>query len=121
MVIPPKTLLEIATQHPFPDFQNWWNIGDTFAHFMSNAIVPEWRKLNGQLSKVQKYTAEYLQTVYQRQPAFDLVDNFVTKQFSLPLQSGEFDALSYAFYHSAFEQIASQNGFYGLLTPQARR
>jgi hypothetical protein len=46
-------------------------------------------------------------TVYGREARSGLVDDFVAKRFAGPLQSGEFDALSYAFFRSAFELLAA--------------
>jgi len=115
------TLAEITAQHPFPEYQTWWPLGETFTRYMSNAIAPEWRALDGQISTVQENTTHYLQTVYNRTAPTGLVDNFVTQHFPYPIQSGEFDALSYAFFHSAFEQMVGQKGAYNLSLPQARR
>ena len=76
---------------------------------MSDAIVPEWRKLagggNDDLDEIETEVAGYLKTVYGQDKRTTLVDEFVDKSFTAPLESGEFDALSYAFYKSAFTQI----------------
>jgi hypothetical protein len=76
---------------------------------MSSAIVSEWKALlgsAGSLAKVKSYTAEYVETVYEREARPALVDDFVGGKFPSPLESGEFDALSYAFYRSAFERVS---------------
>jgi hypothetical protein len=54
---------------------------------------------------VRKFVADYLQVVFGREAKASLVDDFVAQSFSSPIQSGEFDALSYAFYRTAFELI----------------
>jgi hypothetical protein len=117
------TLIEIAASHPFPDYQNWWEIGETFSLFMSEAITGEWRELmqNANLQPLREYAAHYIQVVYKRQPQSELVDNFVNRKFTKPFSSGEFDALSYAFFRSVFDEIADQNGAYSLPLAQARR
>ena len=46
--------------------------------------------------------------VYGRRSRASLIDDFVGKSFSRPIESGEFDALSYSFFRSAFESIADQ-------------
>jgi hypothetical protein len=46
-----------------------------------------------------------LNIVYGRQASPTLVEDFVNKSYARPLQSGEFDAISYAYHRSAFELI----------------
>jgi hypothetical protein len=106
-----KTLTQIAAQHPFPDYAAWWSMGAEFLGFMSQAIVSEWETLSPQeraLSQIQLFTSEYIQTVYKREPDPTLVERFYRQDFSTPIHSGEFDALSYAFYRSAFEILAQR-------------
>ncbi len=84
-------------------------MGQTFLGFMSEAIVSQWSQLHnsGDLGLVKNYVSEYLDVVYGRAARASLVEDFVNKTFSQPIQSGEFDALSYAFYRLAFELIKS--------------
>jgi len=102
-----KTLNQIVEEQPFSDYADWWNMGHAFLGFMSEAIVSQWSQLdhNGDLGLVNSHVSEYLNVVYGREARVSLVENFVDKTFSQPMQSGEFDALSYAFYRSAFELI----------------
>ena len=104
-----RTLHELVEKHPFEDYQTWWTLGSEWSEFMSDAIVPEWRKLaaagNDHLDEIEVNVTDYLKTVYGQDKRSDLVDEFVDKSFTAPLQSGEFDALSYAFYKSAFTYI----------------
>lgn len=101
-----KSLAQVVAERPFPEYSKWWAIGTDFASFMSDAIVSEWIALSGSeedLDRVKAYASEYVETVYGRNARASLVDNFVRQDFREPLQSGEFDALSYAFFRSAFE------------------
>lgn len=111
-----KTLRDVVAQRPFPDFAEWWPMGVDFLSFMSRAIVAEWLALpgnSGSLQPVTAHAADYLQVVFGRQAAPMLVENFVGRlwQTAVP-QSGEFDALSYAFFRAAFEQIAAHPEHY---------
>lgn len=102
------TLAQVVGKRPFPDYAKWWPIGDRFSTFMSEAIVGEWSALpgnDGDLGRVNSYAADYVKTVYQRDARASLIDEFARRGSSRPLQSGEFDALSYAFFRSAFELI----------------
>ncbi len=117
-----KTLRDVVAQRPFPDFAAWWPMGTDFLSFMSRAIVAEWLALPGNSGSLQPVTAhatDYLQVVFGREAAPNLVENFVGRlwQTAVP-QSGEFDALSYAFFRAAFEQIAAHPNHY--LEPVAR-
>jgi hypothetical protein len=49
------------------------------------------------------------------------VENFVNKTYARPIQSGEFDALSYAFYRSAFELIETDLEAYDHSLERERR
>ena len=105
-----KTLTEIAIEKPFPEYQDWWQVGIIFLQFMSQAIVSEWQAIVSEddLTAVTQYTTYYTETVYKRPSRPHLVQDFVNQSFTTPIYSGEFDALSYAFYRAAFEQIAKQ-------------
>lgn len=106
-----KTLRQVVAEKPFADYGAWWPMGREFLAFMTGAIGSEWQALPGQtgnLDAVRAYAAEYLKLVYHREARANLVDRFVDKALDLPVQSGEFDALSYAFFRSAFELIEQQ-------------
>ena len=100
-----KNLKRIVVEQPFPDFKDWWLMGTTFSSFMSEAIVSQWSKIQSDdsLSIVDRYVSEYVDVVYGRRSRASLIDDFVGKSFSRPIESGEFDALSYSFFRSAFE------------------
>ncbi len=103
-----KTLNQIVAEKPFHDYAAWWPMGQTFVSFMSEAILSQWSELHendGDLGDVRAYVAIYLKTVFGRETRPALVEDFVKQSFSRPIQSGEFDALSYAFYRAAFELI----------------
>ena len=103
-----KTLKQIVAEKPFADYADWWEMGPEFLGFMAEAIVSTWSELSynqGDLRPVNDYVSEYLQAVYGRAARPLLVEDFAGKNFAYPIQSGEFDALSYAFYRSAFELI----------------
>jgi hypothetical protein len=115
---------QIVVAHPFPDYSAWWNVGDEFLGFMSDAIVLQWAELHGndgRMDKVNSYVTRYVELVYHRSSRASLVADFVTKRFSPPIQSGEFDALSYAFYRSAFELIESYSEAYQHQIARERR
>lgn len=104
-----KTLSQVVEEQPFPDFAEWWPVGATFAGFMSRAIVSQWRALpgnDGNLEAVKSYVTEYLRLVYGRPADPALVEDFASRPAADPLQSGQFDALSYAFFRSAYELLA---------------
>ncbi len=109
IVMGQKTLNQIVKEKPFPDYADWWKMGQAFLEFMSEAIVSQWSQLHhsGDLGVVKGHVSEYLNVVFGREARASLVEDFVNKSFSQPIQSGEFDALSYAFYKSAFELIES--------------
>ena len=120
----PRTLADIVREKPFAEFADWWPVGANFASFMSNAIYPEWHALtgnDGQHDAVIRYLADYLKTVYGRDPRPGLLVDFIAGESSEPLQSGEFDALSYAFYRAAFELIAAHSQAYEDTVAQERR
>jgi hypothetical protein len=106
-----KTLNQIVAEKPFHDFADWWRMGQTFLDFMAEAIVSQWLELagnTGDLQGVKGDAAEYLRVVYRRQARADLVETFATKRFTSSIESGEFDALSYAFFKSAYKLIEQQ-------------
>ncbi len=103
-----KTLAQLVAEHPFPDYADWWQVGTQFLNFMSEAIVSQWGELvgnNGNFTPITRYATQYIHTVFGRDARASLVTDFVNKQFATPLQSGEFEALSYAFYRASFELI----------------
>jgi hypothetical protein len=113
--MPVKSLSQVVQERPFPEYAAWWQVGDYFSDFMSEAMVTEWISLHensGDMSNVRRYVEEYLNVVYGPTGRAGLVGDFVARTFSEPLQSGEFDALSYAFYRSAFELIEQHSDQY---------
>jgi hypothetical protein len=123
-----KTLQEVVQEKPFLDFAEWWLVGSDFLAFMSEAIYSEWAALptltthaRAELAAVERYTELYLTTVFQRSARPTLVQDFVNQSFESPIYSGEFDALSYAFYRSTFELIASNSNAYTKAVARERR
>ena len=117
-----KTLEQVVGERPFPEYAAWWPVGSTFTAFMSDAIVSEWKALDpdsgaldpdsgaldpdsGALDDVREDAEKYIRTVYDRPARQGLLEAFVHPDGETALQSGEFDALSYAFYRSAFRNI----------------
>ncbi len=122
--MPGKPLEQVVRERPFPEYATWWPIGGEFTAFMSDAIVNEWRALQrngGEWSDVQENIETYLQTVYGRSGRSGLLDEFLQPSENSVLQSGEFDALSYAFYKSAFERIAGHIDLYSHSLERERR
>ena len=104
------TLASVVAAHPYPDYQAWWPMGVPFLDWMSQAILAEWRALQDDpthLAPVQVLAEEYLTRVYRREARADLVQGFADRTRLEGIRSGEFDALSYAFYRSAYEKLAS--------------
>ena len=104
-----KTLNQIAGEHPFPDYAEWWVMGKEFLSFMSQSIISEWKNLSPKietLSQIQNFVSEYIQIIFNRIADPTLAERFHHQDFSQPFHSGEFDALSYAFYRSAFDFLA---------------
>jgi hypothetical protein len=119
-----KTLQQIAAEKPYREFTPWWPMGETFLTFMADAITSQWRNLphnSGDLAAVTAYTADYLQTVYDRPARAELVADFAAGANLTTVQSGEFDALSYAFFRAAFELIEAHPGAYDEPVAQERR
>lgn len=107
-----RNLAEIVHKRPFPEFEEWWEMGYDFIRFMSSAINAHWYDLlkeAGGLYLIQDLANEYLHLVYAKESSPELVSNFVSSDFPHVIHSGEFDALSYAFYRSAFEFIAQKH------------
>jgi hypothetical protein len=91
---------------------------------MSQAIISEWKNtasIMDTLSQVQSFATEYIHTVYKGAADPSLVDRFHHQDFSSPFHSGEFDALSYAFFRSAFELLAEQTTEGDLAIARQRR
>jgi hypothetical protein len=109
-----KTLEQVVAEAPFDDFQNWWQVGAIFISFMSSAILPEWSKLpnNEGSLVVSNYLDIYHQLVYKRETSPNLLDDFIDNNSTRTYYSGEFDALSYAFYRAAFELIEKHGSQY---------
>lgn len=119
-----KSLAQVVAEKPFTDFGEWWPMGRAFLDFMAESIVTEWTNLpgnSGELAAVNLYVTEYIRTVFQRAVRGGLVDDFVHQDHGQPIQSGEFDALSYAFYRSAFALIEQQIDQYAQPLAQDRR
>ncbi len=122
--MPVKSLGQVVQERPFPEYAAWWPVGDYFTDFMAEAIVTEWIALHensGDMSAIHRYVDAYLRAVYDRAVRDGLVENFVARTCSDPLQSGEFDALSYAFYRSAFELIEQHSDQYEAHIERERR
>ena len=103
------SLDHIVTQYPFPAYAAWWPMGNDFIRFMAEAIHTQWAALpghSGDMAPVQAHASDYIHTVYQRPVAPDLVRSFIRRPAEHRWQSGEFDALSYAFFRHAFELLA---------------
>lgn len=101
------TLAEAVRRQPYPDYQRWWPVGRRFVEFMAGAILPEWRSAGGELSAAVSFAEEYTRLVYGRESRAGLVEDFVNGRGLDLFFSGEFDALSYAFYRDAFERLAT--------------
>ena len=100
-----RSLEQVVAANPYPDFADWWPMGDQFLLFMAHAIGSQWRALAGAaitMAHVQRDVHNYIQLVYQRTARPTLVIDFLHPCGPKTIQSGEFDALSYAFYKSAF-------------------
>jgi hypothetical protein len=124
MTLPAKSLTEIVAERPYPDYAEWWPMGETFLRCMSEAIVTGWRTIHQNpqpLGIVETHVADYLRTVYDRPLRAGLVTDFATGQNLAQIASGEFDALSYGFYRAAFEWIDSHMAAVGPSPAQERR
>ncbi len=113
-----KKLAELVKKNPFPSFQKWWPMGESlsgqmFLRLMSHSFAMAGEDIFGgyKLSSVADFAHEYLRLVYgkQRSEQIDteiLVRSFVSRQKVETIQSGQFDAVSYAFFRYALEIIA---------------
>lgn len=119
-----KTLQQIVSERPFPEFGDWWPMGPEFLGFMADAIGSAWRSLRPnppQIGQVQGFVNEYVEVVYGRPARPRLAQEFLERAGELGIESGEFDALSYGFYRSAFEWIEANHWRLNGTTAQARR
>lgn len=107
-----KTLAAVVTEHPYPDYAEWWPMGERFLGFMSDAITGQWAALTAgdpdALARVQGYVEHYVVAVYAGVVAPDLAARFAQGRDLAGVRSGEFDAISYAFYRDAFETLAAR-------------
>lgn len=86
-------------------------MGEPFLAMMTEAVMAHWRPLastSDDIASVQALVDEYISLVYKRVARPQLAANFAASEDLNSVQSGEFDALSYAFYCSAFGLLASQ-------------
>lgn len=105
-----RSLSDVVAEHPYSEFQPWWPMGEEFLTFMSNAICAEWAQVappEQALERVSEHLTRYLHVVYAQPVRETLLHSFVNKQKLHTILSGEFDALSYAFYRSTFEHLAA--------------
>jgi hypothetical protein len=105
-----EQLRRLVAENPYPYFQNWWSMGERLLEFMSDAIYSAWDiyypneiSFGGNLAA---HIARYMKIVYGKPLRKDLITDFVTKKKLANIRSGEFDALSYGFFFSAYEMIA---------------
>ena len=108
----PPTLSNLVAQHPYPDFQKWWPLGDSFVSMMTDAILGQWRKLAksaDDLAPVQAIVDKYVPLVYARRARPNMAAEFSRARHLDSVLSGEFDALSFAFFHTAFDSLAVQH------------
>ena len=113
------TLQEIAEEQPYPDYQQWWPMGSHFLTAMSQAILQSWQETTANHkdhSAPNNYFNQYIKTVYFREARSAALTAFRAQDFSKGFYSGEFDAASYAYFRSAFENILAQQA---PLTPRA--
>lgn len=104
------TLSNVVSQHPYPEFQDWWPVGESFLAMMADAITSQWHELSSPadgVDSVQETVEEYISLVYHRQARPGLAADFASATSLDTLQSGEFDALSFAIFLSAYRKLAS--------------
>ncbi len=109
--MPPK-LASVVAQHSYPEFQEWWRVGQSFLAMMADAILGHWTPLApspDDFSSVQATIDEYISLVYGRDARAGLAADFSRVHELDSIRSGEFDALSYAYYRTAFESLASRH------------
>jgi len=107
-----KQLSRLVEEYPFPDFVEWWELGATFSALMAESVFSQWfalHKNDSEMRLTNEGVVDYLKVVYGRKMRVSLVEDLVRQNFAVPLQSGEFDALSYAFYKSAFLFIGNSH------------
>lgn len=100
-----------VSKHQYPEFQSWWPVGESFLGLMADAIVCQWRALVGSqdsVDSVQTIFEEYVEQVYCRHARPGLAVNFAAGTELDSVQSGEFDALSYAYFYSTYRALASR-------------
>lgn len=105
-----KSLAQVVAENPYAEFADWWSMGADFLTFMANAIGEQWHAVTenrGDIAAIQQDVATYIDLVYHRQARPALAADFLQGRGLSAIQSGEFDALSYAFYKSAFEALAA--------------
>jgi hypothetical protein len=120
--MPAMTLAEAARAFPFPDYADWWPVGEDFIRLMRHAILETGSRVCGDpgwLARAQQLAEAYIAAVYQRPAAPDLVAAFAADPPQRVFSSGEFDALSYAFYRDAFESILAGRGDPAISSPRA--
>jgi len=106
-----RTLAAVVAMKPYPDYAAWWPMGGDFMAFMAAAIGEQWRAVvgeEGDLALVQQTVAHYSDVVYQRAARPSLVADFLHRHALGAFQSGEFDALSYAFFNHAYTTLAAR-------------
>lgn len=109
----PPSLATVVARQPYPDYQEWWQLGEELLAMMSEAVVAEWQDLSGDpedIGPVQQAASEYVSLAYRRQTRPGLAADFVQRRRLDSFRSGEFDALSYAFYRCAFDLLARRRG-----------
>ncbi len=107
------SLSDVVSQHPYPEFQDWWPLGESFLAMMADAIASQWHELSSPADdsdSVQKTVEDYISLVYHRQARPGLAADFASATSLGTVQSGEFDALSFAFFLSAYRKLASRSG-----------
>lgn len=107
-----SNLAAVVAKHPFPEYQDWWPLGHPFLTMMARAITEQWRQLvepEVELATVQSAVAEYIRLVYSREARPSLARSLYGLSDLETVMSGEFDALSYAFFRSAFHSLSAQH------------
>jgi hypothetical protein len=120
----PISLEEVVAERPFREYSIWWPMGDHFIKFMSDSIYSSWESLYGHdhsLDDVASYAKYYISTVYQRTARTDVVSSFVDHRPGVVFMSGEFDAISYAFFRSAYEELERKKQDQGVLVAERRQ
>ncbi len=87
-------------------------MGEPFQAMMTEAVMAHWRPLastSDGIASVQAMVDEYISLVYNRVARPRLAERFAASRDLNSVQSGEFDALSYAFFCSAFGLLASRH------------